>query len=280
MTAAPKVAVVTGAASGIGFAMTMRCLELGMQVVALDLDAEGLQRLPSGPALKTLQCDVTQENSLRGAAREAGQTFGQIQILINNAGVFGEGGAGDLDLDRFRWVLDVNLISMVTGVEVFLPQLLANSGNAYILNTASVAGHIGFANLLAYSASKHAVVGYSESLAEQLVDKVSVSVLCPGFVNTRIADTGRYEQGNENNTELAQSVGEGMAPETVAAFAIDRTLAGDRFIFTHPGTYGEVVERYSEIDRAFERTRVDERVMADPDASRMASRVDTEGLHK
>ncbi len=279
-TSSEKVAFVTGAASGIGYEMVLRCLDLGMKVVAADIDAGGLEDLKGYACCQTVVCDVTSLESLKVAASIAESKFGPVSLLVNNAGVFGEGGAGDLDLERFRWIVDVNLMSIVMGVEVFLPQLLENRGSAFVLNTASVAGHIGYANLLAYSTSKHAVIGYSESLAEQLKGQISVSILCPGFVNTRIAETARYKQGNTNNEDLQVSVAQGMAPGTVAAYAIDRVFAGDRYIFTHPRTYREVTERLQRIDEAFQLTRADGRIMADPDAQRVASRSGTEESHE
>ncbi len=275
-----KTAFITGAASGIGRAMATRCLDLGMRVVAADIDAAALAELARSEACLAIDCDVTRLGSLRNAADRAKAAFGPVHVLVNNAGVFAEAGAGEIDLERFRWVVDVNLMSVVMGVEVFLPQLMTNAGNAHVLNTASVAGHIGFANLLAYSTSKHAVVGYTESLAEQLAGRVSVSMLCPGFVSTRIAETSRYDQGGTDNTDLLQAVAQGMSADTVASYAIDRLLAGDRYIFTHPGTRGEVTERFQQIEKAFQRTETDRRILSDPDSARVASRSDTEEIHR
>ena len=275
-----KTAFITGAASGIGRAMARRCLDLDMRVVAADIDEVALAELARSEACLAVACDVTNLESLRNAADRAKAAFGPVHVLVNNAGAFAEGGAGAIDLERFRWVIDVNLMSVVMGVEVFLPQLMTNAGNAHVLNTASVAGHIGFANLLAYSTSKHAVVGYTESLAEQLAGRVSVSMLCPGFVSTRIAETSRYDQGGTDNTGLLQAVAQGMSADTVASYAIDRLLAGDRYIFTHPGTHGEVTERFQQIEKAFQRTETDQRILSDPDSARVASRSNTEEIHR
>ena len=281
-----KVAFITGAASGIGRELARACGTAGMKVMLADIDSEGLEDAVTelsgaGMDVASTHCDVTDADSIRGAAKDTIKRFGKVHLLINNAGVYLEGGAGDISLDKWRWIMDVNFMSVVYGVETFLPLIRSHGEGGHVFNTASVAGLVGFTGVASYVASKHAVLGYSESLAGQLEgESISVSVLCPGFVNTKIADIERYEQdgSQSNNEDVAEAVSKAMSPEVVARYALEQVKAGAVHIFTHPGTRDEVMERYEHIARAFSETETSEIINSDPDARRLASKENIENM--
>ena len=280
-----QVAFITGAASGIGYALTARCLDQGMRVMLADLDVQSLDRaaaaLGGKGELATVACDVASIETLEQARQQTIDCFGSVHWLVNNAGVLCEGNVGEMPVERWRWAVDVNILGVVYGTETFLPELRKNPATARILNTASVGGHIGFAGMPAYCATKHAVVGFSEALREQLAaEGISVSTLCPGFVRTQITRTDRYAEGGAENPAVAEAVERGMAPEVVAEFAFEETLARQPYIFTHPGTRGEVLERVATIETAFDRSEASATIQSDPDARRQASRQATEDLHQ
>lgn len=230
-------------------------------------------------------CDVSNESSMRDAAQATLDRFGKVHMLVNNAGVLVVGGAGETSIDTWQWAMNVNVMGIVYGVEIFLPLIRAHGEGGHILNTASVGGHVGFAGVLAYCTTKHAVVGFTESLAQQLEDEnIGVSMLCPGFTNTRIADTGRFEKNIEGaggeSKAFAQAVETGMSAEVVAAHAIDQVQQGALFIFTHPGTRGEVEERFPKISAAFDATDASTVIRSDPDSKRVADKDDVADLYR
>ena len=264
-----KVAFITGAASGIGLELSRACGAKGMKVMLADIDQKGLSDAEtalrdSGLEVATVRCDVTDPESIRSAAQATVDCFGKVHFLVNNAGVYLEGGAGELSLEKWRWVIDVNLMSVIYGVETFLPLIRAHDEGGHILNTASVAGLVGFAGVASYIATKHAVFGYSESLAGQLDSEgIGVSVLCPGFVDTRIADIDRYGQkGKSNNPNVAAAVSQGMSPTTVAKFTLEQVQAGALYILTHPGTRDEILERYDKLTKALDAAADSDIIMA------------------
>lgn len=275
---AGKTAFITGAASGIGLELVRECSAAGMKVMLADIDEDGLERaeaelLDVTKDIATVRCDVTDLESIRAAADATIARFGKIHFLVNNAGVFLEGGAGEIPLDKWRWVIDINFTSIVYGVEIFLPLIREHGEGGHILNTSSVAGFVGFAGLASYSATKHAVLGYSESIAGQLAsENIGVSVLCPGFVNTRIAEISRYDDSGDerDNTDVAEAVSKGMSPKVVARYALEQVQAGALHIFTHPGTREEVMERFDALTGAFDATDASEIINSDPDAKRQA----------
>lgn len=274
-----KVAFITGAASGIGFELARECGARGMKVMLADIDEEGLGDAEralrdSDVAVATVRCDVTDPESIRSAAQATTDRFGKVHLLANNAGVYLEGGAGELSLQKWRWVIDANLMSVICGVETFLPLIRTHGEGGHILNTASVAGLVGFAGVASYIATKHAIVGYSESLAWQLESEgIGVSVLCPGFVATRIADIERYgQEGESNNPNVAVAVSQGMSPATVAKFALEQVQSGALHILTHPGSRDVILERYVSLTKALDTAAGSEIIMSDPDSRRIAAR--------
>lgn len=285
-----KTAFITGAASGIGFSLARACGELGMRVMLADIDREQLDLAVAGLTdagvdAAGVVCDVTSEESLRAAAHATIEQFGKVHLLVNNAGVLVVGGVGENSLGTWRWALDVNVMGVVNGVEVFLPLLRDHGEGAHILNTASVGGHVGFGGVLAYSTTKHAVIGYTEALADQLKDEgIGVSALCPGFTRTRIADTERFEGNREGDVGADRGFGaaveSGMSPDVVARYALEQVQAGALYIFTHPGTRGEVAERWPIISAAFDATEASEIINSDPDAKRVARKDEVDELYR
>src|SRR5271163_1208805 len=192
-----KTAFVTGGASGIGFALGRAFAEAGMQVMLADIETnalavavESLRRL--GLGVRGVGCDVTDPSSVERAAEASYEAFGNVHVVCNNAGVAGGGGIDDISLDTWRWVLDVNLMGVLHGVRTFLPHIRAHGEGGHIVNTASMAGLNGGLGLSPYSASKFAVVNMTEGLAKQVAPLgIGVTVICPGFVRTRIPESAR-----------------------------------------------------------------------------------------
>jgi len=281
-----KVAFITGAASGIGLELARACGESGMKVMLADIDEAALASAEEVLSAENfdvavIHCDVTKINSVQAAAEATIQRFGKVHLLANNAGVFLEGGAGEIPLDKWRWAIDVNFTSAVYGVETFLPLIRDHGEGGHIVNTASMAGLVGFSGLSAYVATKHAVFGYSESIAGQLKEEgIGVSVLCPGFVSTQIANVARYDRADdlENNPQILEGVKKGMSPSTVARYALEQIQSEAVHIFTHPGTYDEAMERYRHIEDAYEKTRSSETINSDPDAKRVAKKETIEDM--
>ncbi|UCD82451.1 MAG: SDR family NAD(P)-dependent oxidoreductase [Desulfobacterales bacterium] len=190
-----RVAVVTGAASGIGRAMAKSFLEAGMKVVLADIDGERLERtLHSfenfGANLIGVQTDVSQAKQVETLAGRTLETFGAVHVLCNNAGVgYGGRSSWETPLEGWKWVLDVNLMGIVNGIHTFMPIMLDQNTEAHVVNTASIAGLIRNVFSSTYGVSKHAVVALSESMHLELLSrnsKIKVSVLCPGPVSTDI----------------------------------------------------------------------------------------------
>jgi NAD(P)-dependent dehydrogenase (short-subunit alcohol dehydrogenase family) len=245
-----KVAVVTGAASGIGLALCERFAAEGMHVVMADVDEERLATAAEGVEADTLavRTDAASWEDVEALQRKAVERFGAVHVLCNNAGVTRPGLAWELTLEQWRWVLDVNLWGTIHGLKAFVPGMVASGEPAHVVNTASVGGLVAFPELAAYSAAKSAVVGLSESLAHDLRAhgaRVGVSVLCPGPVTTGFRAHSRALQPTGTDDEpLPDAVGDvdWRSPADVAAAVVD-AIRTDRFwIMTHP-VYNDAIER-------------------------------------
>src|SRR5258706_11754428 len=194
-----KVAVVTGGASGIGYAMAERFAAEGMKVVLADVEPTALEaacgRLAAaGADVLGVPTDVACGAAVEVLARRTIERFGKVHVLCNNAGVSVGGPLWEHTEDDWTWVLGVNLWGVVHGVRAFVPIMIRQNEPAHVVNTASLAGLTSNPFLGIYNVTKHGVVTISETLAQELAfvgAPVKVSVLCPGFVQTKIADSHR-----------------------------------------------------------------------------------------
>jgi NAD(P)-dependent dehydrogenase (short-subunit alcohol dehydrogenase family) len=194
-----KVAVVTGGASGIGRAMVDRFVADGMKVVVADVEPTALaaterELAGAGHAVLAVPTDVSKPGDVETLAERTLARFGKVHVLCNNAGVSVGGPMWEHTLDDWRWVLGVNLWGVIYGVRTFVPIMLRQNEPAHVVNTASLAGLSSNPFLGVYNVTKHGVVTLSETLAQELAlvgAPVKVSVLCPGFVQTKIAESNR-----------------------------------------------------------------------------------------
>lgn len=259
-----RVAVVTGAASGIGFAMCERFAQDQMSVVMADIEegplAVAADKIRSmGVEVLARRIDVAKADELEALAVDTFARFGAAHVLCNNAGVGGGGAQATLSVAEWNWVLGVNLHGVVHGIASFLPRMLASGEEGHIVNTASMAGHLSFEGMGPYNASKYAVVGISESLFHELAGtNIGVSALCPGWVNTRIGESGRNrpaELGERvmrpEDAERAEYVrtvlAAGLSPAAIAIMVHDAILSNRFWIFSHPDMLAAVRNRTDEI---------------------------------
>lgn len=221
-----RTAVITGAGSGFGREFAKACAAEGMNLVLADLRADGLTATAALPELAgcevlTQTCDVAKAEQVEALATAAEAHFGKLHLMFNNAGVAVSGPLWTATLDEWNWTLGVNLMGVVHGVRSFVPRLLAHGEPAHVVNTASIAGMVSGAGQGIYCVSKHAVVALSEVLHHELrmvSGRVGVSVLCPAFVPTGIADSNCQrpaEYSARNAHPMAQAV-EDMARKAVA----------------------------------------------------------------
>jgi len=257
-----KVAVVTGAASGIGLALANAFAAAGCSVVLADVQEDALEAAAAevgahGVDTLTMITDVSKVDQVEALAAATMERFGALHIVCNNAGV---GGAGDPwvgPIETWEWVIGVNMWGVIHGIRAFLPHIVM-SGGGHIVNTASIAGlYPGFS--APYDASKHAVVAMTEGLYGSLqaaAMPVGVSCLCPGWVKTGIADSERnwpaeYGAAPERDAGaeisrgyLKRAIDEGMSPAAVADLVVD-AIGADRFwVFPHPDFLEIAMERF------------------------------------
>jgi NAD(P)-dependent dehydrogenase (short-subunit alcohol dehydrogenase family) len=233
-----KVAVVTGGASGIGFAMARRFGAEGMKLVIADIEvpalSEAAERLRAeGADVLDVVTDVSQADQVELLAEKTVAHYGAVHVLCNNAGVAGGGPAWDISLGEWEWVLGVNLWGVVHGVRSFVPRML-KAGEGHVVNTASMAGLIGLYTSPPYAVSKFGVVALSESLYSQLKISgapVGVSVLCPAWVRTRIDESDRNRPAAAGPPTATQASEETrLAMQHLIAGAMDPALVADRVV--------------------------------------------------
>jgi NAD(P)-dependent dehydrogenase (short-subunit alcohol dehydrogenase family) len=268
-----KTAFVTGGASGIGFAMARAFAAEGMKVMLADVEQgaldQALKQLGEfGPTVRGVACDVADPDSVEHAAQAAFAAFGKVHVLCNNAGGAGGRGIDNISLDNWRWVLDVNLMGVLHGISSFLPHIRAHGEGGQIVNTAAMAGLQAGLGFSPYAASKFAVVAMSEGLARELKPLgIGVTVLCPGFVRTRIGDSGRNRgerYGPAQTPDPASQAGamaanirirlqSGLDPSDIARQALTAIRENELYVFTHPDMRGEVDERFAAIQAALDK---------------------------
>lgn len=216
-----KTAFITGAASGIGLALTKALTAQGANVMMADINGENLDaaaqavRDAGGPGkVETCLCDVIKPDDVAAGRDAAIAAFGNVHLVFNNAGVGLAGKPGNIPLKDWQWITDINLMGVVYGVEHFTPHMIKHGEPSRIVNTASMAGHMTMGGMAPYHATKFAVVGYSESLTQELAKtNIGVSVLCPTWVKSNI-----YNGAAGRPT--AQVKGETTAPPDEAAAAL------------------------------------------------------------
>ncbi len=241
-----KTAFITGGASGIGLSMARAFGAAGMNVMLADINEEDLAAAVTELNERQVKaagvrCDVAERQSVERAAKETVDRFGKVHVVCNNAGV---GAGGPIDAVKpgdWDWTIAVNLMGVVYGMEAFLPHIRAHGEGGHYVNTASMAGMISVPGMEPYTASKYAVVGMSEGWAGQLApENIGVSVLCPGFVKTRIYESSRARQdkfgkaADERDPEQAdfakQLVLGGIDPDRVGARVVESILANELYI--------------------------------------------------
>lgn len=233
-------AVVTGAGSGIGAAFAVELAKRGGRVVCSDIDENAARTtadaiIAAGGEATLLRCDVSQIDDVTALASHAQSWFGgPPTVVINNAGV-GAGGLpiGEMSLDDWQWVLDINLWGPIYGCHVFAP-ILRDAGYGGIINVASAAAFGAAPGMAAYNVSKAGTLSLSETLAAELSGTgVNVTVLCPTFVKTNIVDAGRI---SERSTQLADRLMRwtGFSPGRVARTCLDTLDRGGLYCMPQP----------------------------------------------
>lgn len=246
-----KVAVVTGGASGIGYALAEEALARGMKVAIADIEQQALDRayesLSSKGQVLAFKTDVSNADQMDDFAQHTIKKFGAVHLVFNNAGVDGNGPMWEMSTDDWNWTISVNLWGVVHGIRVFAKHLVAQN-EGHIVNTASIAGLVSAPGAGPYTATKHAVVALSECLYGELqnADKaVGVSVLCPSYVSTNIYKAGRNREDYKNNAdkqaelkiieELAGDLFAEATPASNVAAMTFEAIETDRFyILPHP----------------------------------------------
>jgi NAD(P)-dependent dehydrogenase (short-subunit alcohol dehydrogenase family) len=270
---AGKTAFVTGGASGIGLALGRAFAQAGMKVMLADIESGALAAAVdslrgTGADVRGVTCDVADAASVKRAAEASCAAFGNVHVVCNNAGVAGGSGIDDISLDNWRWVLDVNLMGVLHGIHVFLPHIRAHGEGGHIVNTASMAGLQSGLGFSPYATSKFAVVAMSEGLAMQLKPSgIGVTVLCPGFVRTRISGSARNRPeryGPARMPDPASAAGRlaaesarlqaaGLDPAEIAAHALTAIREDQLYVFTHPEMHDEVKQRFAAIVAAMDK---------------------------
>ncbi len=280
-----KVAVITGAGSGIGLALAERCAKEGMKVVLADIDEKFLRKAER--KMKRLEADaisvltdVSKVGDVEALAKKTINTYGAVHLLVNNAGIGNTKYTWNYTLNDWEWQLGVNLWGVIHGVRIFIPIMLKQDEECHIVNISSMEGLFSGSGPggAIYGVSKHGVISLSETLRidlEMKRSKIKVSVVCPGFVNTRIlfGDTHRpekfqnlpNEQGEDTRGEdffakFGVKIEEALEqtkimPPEEAAEIIFQAVKQDKFyIFTHKDDLMKrlVKERFDEILEEFE----------------------------
>lgn len=265
-----KVAVVTGAASGIGLGIAEQCAEEGMSVVLADIDRQALACAEEtfkarGAKVITVEVDVSKSAAVENLARQTLDAFGAVHLLFNNAGIGVGGAIWEDTLADCEWAIGVNLWGVIHGLRTFVPIMLKQDTQCHIVNTASMAGLMACHPMATYQLTKHAVVALTENTYHALAQrgaKIKTSVLCPGWVNTRILESESHrpqelcnpatnDQVSPENVALFKVVSEvlakGMPPRTVAPLVFQAIREERFYILSHPNWKTAIKERLESI---------------------------------
>ena len=270
-----KVAVVTGAASGIGWALAEYCAKEGMKVVLADVDELALKEAENtlknrGTHVVTVLTDVSRFNDVENLAQKTLDAFGCVHLLFNNAGVHTQNTIWESSLKDWEWTIGVNLWGVIHGIKAFVPIMIKQQTECHIVNSASLSGLIAGALEGSYRVTKHGVVSLSETLYIELGlagMKIGVSVLCPGFVHTKILENAQIRPKEFNsppvqremtpekqvsvkmiNEYFQNGIQSGMPPSECAVLVFE-AIRKDRFyIITHPTeSYRQIQQRMDNI---------------------------------
>ena len=261
-----KVAVVTGAASGIGLGIARQFRAAGMQVVVADVQEDALQAAASEIGALGVRTDVRDAGSVQALADATIAEHGAVHVVVNNAGVGPMAPIADLTLSDWQWMLQVNLWGVIHGVHTFLPLLKKNAEGGHIVNTASIGGLTTGPGLGAYSVTKFGIVALTETLATELAAEgspVGASVLVPGTVRTGIGSSLRNRPADATDGALADVDLEAgpdlgmrwLEPDDVGRVVIKALAAGDLYVITHPEGWPLVAARHQKISDAFTAAR-------------------------
>jgi len=261
-----KVAVVTGAAHGIGRALALGFAAEGMRVVAVDIDGAGAQATVDliGSGAVARRVDVADAEAVDALADDCFAEFGQVDLLVNNAGVFQGGLCWERSVADWQWAFGVNVYGIIHGQRSFLPRMIAQNTEGHVLNTASVAAFVSAPFSGPYVVSKCAALSLTECLAHDLAvvgAKIGASVLVPSAFDTTIAHSSAVrparfgvdstEDGQGTAAALAQIVSQGMSPDEAVAPVIDGIRSGT-FLIPTRGSYAEQLRHRYEALRARE----------------------------
>jgi len=254
---AGKVAVITGAASGIGRGMAESFAAAGMKVVLSDVEEEALDETTDalrgeGADVHGVVTDVSKAEQVQALADESVKRFGAVHVLCNNAGIgVPSGPSWEITLDDWRWTIEVNLMGVIHGLRSFVPIMLEQGSESHIVNTASIAGLVVGADMASYAVTKFGVVALSEHLSLELEGagaKTKVSVLCPGFVATKIMDSERNRPPDRQDASptpadpqsevyfewFREQVDSGLASRAVGDQVLSAIREERFYILTHP----------------------------------------------
>ena len=269
-----KVAVITGAASGIGYGLAKKCVKEGMKVIISDVSEEKLsqreQKLENlnGNVLSVVT-DVTKANDVEQLAQKAYDTYNEVHLLFNNAGVSPDRTLlWEHTLNDWNWILNVNLWGIIHGIKAFVPRMLEQNTKAHIINTASIMGLMRAGDL--YGITKHAVIAVSEALMAHLAPKtklIKVSVLCPSFVRSNILESEdirpevlknelskmfRHPEMEQNRNWQREQNKKGLSPEKCAQITFEAIKNEEFYVFTEKGvaSINPIKQRFRKILKA------------------------------
>jgi len=261
-----KVAFVTGGASGIGLAIARAFGRARMRVMLADIETRALNEAvaelkSAGVDARGVECDVAERSSVQHAANETISAFGKVHLVCNNAGVGCGGPIERITPGDWDWVIGVNMTGIMHGIQTFLPLVKAHGEGGHFVTTASMAGMVAGPGVGAYTASKYGAVALTETLAAELAgSSIGVSLLCTGYVRTRIASSARNrpehygdktDKSGAAEAPMAALVRSGIEPDVVAEKIMRAIEANDLYVFTSPEFRPFVEQRFKAILDAF-----------------------------
>jgi NAD(P)-dependent dehydrogenase (short-subunit alcohol dehydrogenase family) len=273
---AGKTAFVTGAASGIGLGIAGAFAQAGAKVMLCDIEEEALAKAIEGlkrtnADVDSVKADVSLKPELKAAADATIARYGKVHILVNNAGVGGGGPYGAWTEAGWNWTLGVNLMAAIWGIEIFGPLIEQHGEGGHIVSTASIAGLISGGGNVTYNVSKYGVVALSEGLRAELAPRgIGVSVLCPGFIRTRIMDSlrnlpERFPRPSDERLAAMRSsdmfkfiqerISHGIDPAYVGELVREGIENDWPYIFTDLEFEPSIEGRFAAIKQGFDRIR-------------------------